>query len=117
MINIKDGVTFVYSIGGLCILQALKAVSRMLEKNLTITSGSDGEHSGPKDPHHFGDAYDVRSHDLDPVTKQQFLANLNNLLRRDQFYYFLESPNTDNEHFHIQVKNGTKYTIEDYLAT
>lgn len=116
MVKIKDDVTFVYSIGGLSILQSIKTCSRMMEKDLTITSGSDGEHSGPEDYHHFGNAYDVRSHDLDPISKQQFLANLNNLLSREHFYYFLEDPGLENEHFHIQVRQNTVYTIQDYLA-
>ena len=116
MIRIKDGVTFIYSIGGFPILQAIKTSSRMLNKDFTITSGSDGEHNGIDDPHHFGDAYDVRSKDLDTVTKQQFLAELNNLLPKDKFYYFLEDEGTDNEHFHIQVRKGIKFTIQDYLS-
>jgi hypothetical protein len=115
MVLIKDGVTFVYSPGGLVILQAIKTNSKMLNKDLTITSGSDGIHSGLSDPHHFGNAYDVRSHDLDDVNKQQFLANLNNLLARDDFYYFLEDNGTANEHFHIQVRKGINYTIQDFL--
>ncbi len=88
----------------------------MLRTDLTITSGSDGVHSGIDDPHHFGNAYDVRSHDLDTVTKQQFLANLNDLLQRDKFYYFLENPGEVDEHFHIQVRKGTEFTIQDYLS-
>ena len=115
MINIKDGVTFVYSPGGLVILQAIKENSKMLNRDLTITSGSDGIHSGPEDPHHFGNAYDVRSHGLDDLTKRQFLANLNNLLPTRQFYYFLEDEMTDNEHFHIQVRKGIDFTIQDFL--
>lgn len=116
MVKIKEGVTFVLSMGGLIILQAIKANSAMLKTDLTITSGSDGVHSGISDPHHFGNAYDVRSHDLNVVTKQQFLANLNNLLSKDYFYYFLEDSGTENEHFHIQVKKDMSYTIEDYLS-
>ena len=117
MVKIKDDVTFVFSIGGFPILQAIKTCSRLLNVDLMITSGSDGVHSGIDDPHHFGNAYDVRSHNLDSVTKQQFLANLNNLLPRDKFYYFLEAAETDNEHFHIQVKKGTEFTIENYFSS
>jgi hypothetical protein len=116
MVKIKEGVTFVYSIGGFLILQAIKENSRMLGKDLTITSGADGLHNGINDPHHFGNAYDVRSHDLDEVNKQQFLANQNSLLSREKFFYFLEDTGTDNEHFHTQVKNGTKFTIQDYFS-
>lgn len=115
MVNIKAGVTFVFSMGGFPILQAIKTNSRMLGVDLTITSGSDGEHSGPDDPHHFGNAYDVRSHDLTDLIKRQFLANLNNLLPNGKFFYFLEDANTGNEHFHIQVKKGTEFTIQDYF--
>jgi hypothetical protein len=129
MIYVKEGVSFKESIGGAVILQALKTTSRMLNKDLTITSGCDGTHfdgsqeyrdknePNPSDPHYHGDAYDIRSHDMDNLTKQQFLANLNNLLSRDRFYYFLENPNTPAEHFHIQVKKGTTYKIQDFLAT
>lgn len=100
----------------------------MIDHNLTITSGNDGVHfngdigfrnqniANPTDPHYCGDAYDVRSKDLDEITKQQVLANLNNLLPRTQFYYFLEAAGTNNEHFHIQVKKGTNFTVQDMLA-
>lgn len=118
MIKIKEGVTFIYSPGGLTILNAVKTISRLMNHDFTITSGSDGVHSGPEDPHYHGDAYDIRSKDLaDETQKQQFLANLNNLLARDRFYYFLENPGKDNEHFHIQVKNGTTFTIQNFLTT
>ncbi len=116
MVKIKSGVTFVYSMGGFPILQAIKTNSRMLDVDLTITSGSDGIHSGVDDPHHLGNAYDVRSHDLDTVVKQQFLANLNNLLSKEKFYYFLEDQGSENEHFHIQVRRGIEFTIQDYLS-
>lgn len=129
MIKIKEGVQFTYSPGGLTILNAIKAVSRMLQFDLTITSGNDGIHfdgsaefrnsntPNPDDPHYHGDAYDVRSHDLpNELVKQQVLANLNNILPRDKFYYLLENPATINEHFHIQVKKGTKFTIQDFLS-
>lgn len=116
MIKIKQGVQFKYSPGGLAILNAVKTISRMINKDLTITSGCDGNHSGINDPHYLGDAYDIRSKDLDSTMKQQVLANLNNLLGFEKFYFFLESPNTDNEHFHIQVKKGTIFDIQDFLS-
>ena len=128
MILVKPGVKFVYSPGGLAILNALKTCSKLLNKDLTITSGCDGVHfdgnpdyfnknlPNPNDPHYLGNAYDVRSHDLSEVEKQQVLANLNNLLNREHFYYYLEDPNTAIEHFHIQVKKNTVFGIEDFLA-
>lgn len=128
MIQIKDGVKFVYSPGGLAILNGLKTTSKMMSRDLMITSGADGIHfngdpislskneANPNDPHYKGDAYDVRSHDMDEVTKQQFLANLNNVLNREYFYFFLENPGKLTEHFHIQVKKGTFFGIEEFLS-
>lgn len=116
MIKVKEGVTFIYSPGGLSILNAIKTVSKLIAHDLTITSGSDGIHSGPDDPHYKGDAYDIRSHDLDAVVKQQVLANLNNLLPREHFYYFIENTGQINEHFHIQVRNNTHFSIDDFLS-
>lgn len=112
---VKPGVTFVSDAGGFYILQSMKTVSRLIGQDLTITSGSDGEHSGPDDPHHHGKAYDFRSKDLDETTKQQVLADLNNLLNREKFYFFLEDAGTDNEHFHIQVRKGADFTVSDWL--
>ncbi len=117
MLLIKDGVEFTPTFGGFYILQAMKTISRMINLDLVITSGSDGVHSGPEDPHKLGKAYDFRSHNLDNLIKQQILANLNNLLGLERFYYFLESPGEANEHFHIQVKKGTDFTIQDYFLS
>ena len=116
MIKIKDGVTFVFSPGGFSILSAIKKNSASLGVDLTITSGSDGIHSGLEDPHHFGNAYDVRSHDLSDIHKRQFLANLNDFLSKEHFYFFLEDPGTANEHFHLQVKKNTVFTIQDFFS-
>lgn len=115
MLKIKNGVEFKFSPGGFQILQSIKTISKLINHDLTITSGSDGIHSGPNDPHYYGNAYDIRSKDLDSTMKQQVLANLNNILGRDKFYFFLENPNLDNEHFHIQVKNGHTFDITDWL--
>lgn len=116
MIRVKDGVTFVFAPGGALILEAMKATSKSLALDLTITSGSDGIHSGPQDPHHFGNAYDVRSHDLDDATKQKVLAAMMATLGWDHFFGFVEAPGTDNEHYHYQVKKATAFTVVDFLA-
>src|SRR5215469_4222899 len=95
--------------GGVRILGALECVARKLGKDLTITSGSDGCHSGELDPHHEGNAYDVRSHDFSEADKPAVLNAIQALLPSDLFYCFLESPGTADEHWHCQVKKGTTY--------
>lgn len=74
---------------------------------VTITSGSDGEHSGPGDPHHAGHAVDLRSHDFATrESKAAFVAALQALLG-GRFYVFLEDPDLPNEHIHVQVSRHT----------
>ncbi len=110
MILTKDGVEFSrIAPGGFRILAAIETVSNRLGITVTITSGSDGMHSGLADPHHRGEAYDVRSHDMDQKTKETFLEGVLTLLGESQFFGFVESPDTENEHFHFQVKKGTTY--------
>lgn len=114
---VKPGAEFaVIAPGGYLILDALKAASKSLVLDLTISSGTDGMHSGPGDPHHFGNAYDVRSHDLDDATKTKVLAAVMVTLGWAQFFGFVEAPGTDDEHFHYQTKKGTAYTVLDFLA-
>jgi hypothetical protein len=110
VVTVKPGVLFtVIAPGGFRILEAVTSVARGVGLDLCITSACDGTHSGPNDPHHRGEAYDVRSHDFTAPQKATILAALETQLALEQFYFFLESPGTDNEHFHIQVKKGTTY--------
>lgn len=107
VIRVKPGVEFaMIAPGGFRILWAIEDLAASIAYDLTITSGTDGAHSGPTDPHHRGEAYDVRSHDL-PDKEATLIAMMNRL--GPQFYAFLESPGTDNEHIHAQVKKGTTY--------
>ena len=109
-VYVKDGVLFsVIAPGGFRILSAIDSAASNLGLNLVITSACDGEHSGPDDPHHRGEAYDVRSHEFSPEQKDKVLATIMQTLGWSCFYGFLESPGTDNEHFHFQVKKGTVY--------
>lgn len=94
---------------GFRILSAIDQASAKLGVDLIITSACDGAHSGPSDPHHTGEAYDVRSHDFTPEQKDKILAAVMATLGWDRFYGFLEAPGTDNEHFHFQRKKGTEY--------
>ncbi len=110
VVTVKDGVLFTkIAPGGFRLLEAISSTSRRLDMNLVITSACDGAHSGPNDPHHRGEAYDVRSHDMNPDQKAQVLLGFRDELEMSHFYCFLESPNTDNEHFHLQVAKGTVY--------
>lgn len=102
-------VTIVPSPGGVVILSALAYCAEMVNHDLTVTSGSDGDHSGPDDPHYKGDAYDIRIHDLpDQSTKDKVLKFLTSYLGV-RFYAFIEAPGTDNEHIHCQVAKGVPY--------
>jgi hypothetical protein len=110
VLRVKDGVLFEkISPSGFRILSAIDQVSNKWCKDVTITSGTDGQHSGENDPHHRGEAFDVRSQDFTQVDKTQFLNDVMQILGFERFYGFLESPETDNEHFHFQVKKGTTY--------
>lgn len=108
--RVKPGVEFtVIAPGGFRILSAVDRAAVRLDFDLTITSACDGEHSGPADPHHRGEAYDLRTHDLLSAQKQTLLDTVMSYLDINHFYGFLESPGTDNEHIHVQVRKGTVY--------
>lgn len=110
VVRFKDGVTLVPSSGGVRILAALWQIAQKLQRDVTVTSGSDGLHSGVDDPHHKGLAFDIRTHG-DP-DKQQLLVTLINILAEtdpNRFYAFIEDEGGDNEHIHAQVRRGTTY--------
>lgn len=110
VVRVKDGVEFTkIAPAGFRILEALNRAARSFGSDLTITSACDGEHSGPNDPHHRGEAYDVRSHDFAPVSKPTALRTIMANLPDESFFGFLEDEGTANEHFHIQVRKGTVY--------
>jgi hypothetical protein len=78
-----------------------------INHDLTITSGTDGIHSGPDDPHHRGEAYDVRTHDLPDAALA--LQAIQEFLDSVHFFSFIEDPGTAGEHIHCQVRKGTTY--------
>lgn len=109
VVKVKDGVQFTkIAPGGFRILEAISCSARKLGIDLTITSACDGMHSGPEDPHHRGEAYDIRTHDI-PNYTAILLNALQSLLPLGNFYSFLEAPGTENEHIHVQVRKGTQY--------
>lgn len=110
VIRTKPGVEFaIIAPGGFVMIAAIQLAAEDTGLDLTITSGTDGEHSGPEDPHKRGEAYDVRSHDLSLEQKDAVEDSLTRNLPAAHFFFFLEAEGTDNEHFHIQVKKGTTY--------
>jgi hypothetical protein len=117
MLKTKPGVEFTtIRPAGFLILQALKQASKQLGVDLVITSACDGTHSGPSDPHHSGEAYDVRSHDLAPELRPKVVDAVMAILGRERFFGFLEAAGTSNEHFHFQRHQGQTFTVEDFLA-
>lgn len=118
VVRVKPGVQFnVIAPAGFRLLAALDNAALSLGHDLTITSGTDGEHSGSDDPHHSGNAYDVRSQDV--PDKQAVLITVLSLLGTpvpssggfvtDKFFGWLEQAGTANEHFHFQLRHGQEY--------
>ena len=107
VVRTKPGVLFtVIAPGGFDLLSAIALTAKEIGHDLTITSACDGEHSGPEDPHHKGEAYDIRTHDLpDPEHALQTLI----VQLGPRFYAFLEDAGTANEHIHAQVLKDTLY--------
>lgn len=108
VVLVKPGVEFsIIAPAGFRILWALTEVATGSEQPVEITSACDGLHSGPDDPHHRGEAYDVRCHDYpDPAI---LLQDIQHILGSNQFYSFIEDPGTPNEHIHIQLAKGMSY--------
>jgi hypothetical protein len=115
VVRIKDGVTFAkMTPGGIKILAALEYAADQIGHDITITSGTDGAHSGPADPHHEGRAFDVRTSDLpDPEMAllhiKSFLAIPASQDWGDFFFAWMEDVGTPNQHFHIQQRRGVEY--------
>jgi hypothetical protein len=108
VVRAKPGVLFTtIAPGGFAILRAVALTAQWSGVDLTITSACDGDHSGPDDPHHRGEAFDVRSHDL--PNKKQILARIMDGLGMDRFFGQIEDEGGPNEHIHIQVKKGVPY--------
>lgn len=108
VVRVKDGVEFrVIAPAGFRILRAIDEAAETLGHDITITSACDGEHSGPDDPHHKGEAYDIRTHDI--PDKHMLLSVIQQVLGQEHFFAFIEAENTPNEHIHCQRRKGTIY--------
>lgn len=128
VVRTKPGVLFTtIAPAGFRLLGAIERAARAVRCELTITSACDGAHSGPDDPHHRGEAYDVRSHDLPPGVKLLVLTEIMRACSADgagppqpvpgvasscatlSFFGFIEAAGTDNEHIHVQLRRGRSY--------
>ena len=119
VLRAKDGVQFAkIAPAGFRLLAALDKAVLNLNMDLVITSGTDGEHSGPADPHHTGEAYDVRSQNIS--NKNAVLLGVLSQLGHPTpvdgggyatafFFGWLEDAGTPNEHFHFQRRRGVVY--------
>lgn len=111
---------------GVRMLGALDALARRFQHDIVVTT-TDGNHP-PSDPHSLGEAFDVRTKGLPTTMGRSVLLQallleladpdespapvpgiaLENLATR-RFYGQIENPDADNEHLHIQRRNGTVY--------
>lgn len=87
---------------------------------LVITAGNDSVH-GTASRHYRDEAIDIRSKNfISRDAKRDFRAHLENILNlglgKLQFRVLLESEDTANEHFHVQVKKGTAFDANLPLA-
>jgi hypothetical protein len=128
VVSVKAGVQFTaIAPAGFRLLGAIERAARALRVELTITSACDGAHSGPDDPHHRGEAYDVRSKTLTLGQKEVVLfeilrgcsdegmglpervPGIAHSQSTARFFGFLEAAGTDNEHIHVQLRKGRNY--------
>ena len=116
VVRVKEGVKITkLSPAGACIIGALDLTAKALGYDIWITSAEDGVHSGPDDPHHSAEAFDVRTHGV--PNKIALLLEIKAHLDGRYFYTFLEDPDPDaipenfqsNEHIHCQRKRATVY--------
>lgn len=113
IVTFKAGVLFeVIAPGGFVLLHAIQSAADALHVDLVITSGTDGMHSGYADPHHAGEAYDIRTHGMADDLKTAVLEHIQETAG-PAFFAFLENRGTDTEHIHAQVAKGTKYPPEN----
>jgi hypothetical protein len=128
VVRVKPGVTFTtIAPAGFRLLQAIERAARSTGLDLVITSACDGMHSGPADPHHRGEAYDVRTRGLTEPQKDELvrqiiggcndpgevppfpLATTPRSCATARFFGFVEAPGTVNEHIHVQLRKGRTY--------
>lgn len=129
-LRVKDGVQFaIIAPGGFTLLSAFWHAAQTLGHDLTITSGTDGVHSGTDDPHHLGRAYDIRTQGYDApgivsaVMNELLVDMLDKITPTDggfvtrYFFGWVEDAGQANEHAHFQVRRGVTYPPNDTVVT
>ena len=132
VLRIKDGVSLcdptdypqaLVAPAGFRLLGSIDRVLRTKPYDLWLTSGTDGTHSGPADPHKLGEAYDLGNHAVSLDEHRLFVhALIRDLMEADDtlfvtsggwatnhFFAFVEDPGTPNQHIHCQRRKGTVY--------
>lgn len=119
-LHAEPGVRFdVITAAGFELLRGFTSASKAMATDLTITSGTDGTHSGPLDPHKLGQAYDMRSHDFDTTQKDDVLYRIMCELGvpsrasggwvTDHFFGWVENEGQVGEHYHFQKRHNVEY--------
>ena len=78
-------------------------------KDFWITSINDSTHL-PNSKHYKNEALDLRSKNFKTKSEKLTFINKLKLLLGDKFTVLFENENTNNEHFHIQVKKGEVFS-------
>ena len=84
-------------------LQTCAEVAFELGHPITIVHGTDGQHSGFLDPHPFGFAFDVRTHDQ--INPDLLRTTLLTRLGTD-WSDLIEDAGIPNEHLHAQIRKA-----------
>jgi len=123
-VRCKPGVRFdVIAPAGFRILGAIERVAReRLKCDLTITCACEAH--ATTNPHALGEAYDIRTHGLDPDQRQTLLRRLmielsggvddmpmevSGGLATQYFFAWIEHVGLPNEHLHVQRRKHTQY--------
>ncbi len=113
---LKPGCRFdVLAPAGFAILDALRDIAKFFPQHSTITAGTNGQHA-ENSKHHTGEAFDIRSHDMDESKQAQFRESVTMALGMEKFTLLLEDQGRPNEHWHLQKRKGQTYTVKDLLA-
>jgi hypothetical protein len=128
IVQVKPGVRFTtIAPAGFAMLSAITRAAALCHADVMITSACDGSHSGPDDPHHRGEAYDLRTHGYPASVRDALLYHVLDLLRgageppatpvpgilrsfaTSQFFGFIEDADAENEHLHVQIRKGRAF--------
>lgn len=82
--------------------------SAIQPENLYITAIANGVHS-QNSRHYTNEAVDLRSHNFPSRESKRIFRQRLELALGHKFRVLLESLETPNEHFHIQVRKGLNY--------